>query len=292
MSAAEGMLTQLGIGASDPVDARFDFQRESLACREEFLDGNGLRGTLEHDISRVRRNMRRIGGQLVLQPNAAELALLLPWILGANASGTTYALADTQQTRVVTVDRITKVYTYTGCVVNRATFRASQGEPLQLMLDLIGIDETEGDAGTFPTLTINTAAGGPFIFPDLALSIASNTYNARDFELTIDNRLDANRFFNSLTIISAPKTDRMITTRLTLPHGDAAAVYNTGPGGVATVATFTNGTVSIAFSLAKVTYPRESPTIPGRSEIFLPLNGTAYHTGSTNSLIVTLDSTV
>jgi hypothetical protein len=291
MAAAQGMLSQLGISASDPVDARFDFQRESLKCIEEFLDGNGLRGTLEHDISRVRRGTRRIAGQIVMQPNAAELALLLPWILGANASGTTYALANTQQTRYVTVDRVTKVYTYSSVAVNRATFRAGQGEPLQVILDLVGIDETEGNSGTFPSLSINTAAGGPFILPDLALSIGGSTYNCRDFELTVDNRLDANRFFNSLTVVSTPKMDRSITMRTMLPHGDAAAAYNTGPGGVAVVGTFTNGTVSIAFSLVKVTFPRESPSVEGRSEIFVPLNGIAYHSGSTDSLVVTLDST-
>jgi hypothetical protein len=290
MAASQGMLAKLGIDSADPVTKAFDFKRESLKCMEEFLDGNGLRGTLEHDISRVRKNIRRIGGQIMFEPNAVELSLLLPWILGTAGSGTTYALSDVLLTRNVVIDRIAKVYTYDNVAVNRATFRASQGEALQLSLDLVGKDEAEGNSGTFPSLTIDTATG-PFILPDLALTIAGTTYNCRDWELTIDNRLDSNRFFNSLTTVSTPKTDRQITLRITLPHGDAAAVYNTGPDGVAVVATFTNGTVSIVFSLVKVTFPRESASVEGRSEIFLPLTGTAYHSGSTNSLIVTLDST-
>jgi hypothetical protein len=283
-------MSQLGISASSPVDARFDFQSERLACAEDFLDGNGLRGTRERDISRVRRNVRRIGGQLALQPNAAELALLLPWALGADASGTTYALADTLPERYVSVDRVAKVFLYSGCKVDRATFRAGQGEALQLALDLVGQDETVGNAGTFPSLSIDVATG-PFIFTDLALTIGGTTYNAKEFELTIDNKLDKQRFFNSATLVSVVPTDREISLRTSLPYGDATTAYNSGPGGVAVVATFTNGTVSVAFSLVKVTFPRRSPHVPGRSEIMVPMEGTAYHSGSTNSLVVTLDST-
>lgn len=290
MAASQGMLTQLGIDTNATVTARFDYQNENLVCNEDFLDGNGLRGTREHDISRVRRNIRRIGGQISLQPNAAELALLLPWVLGAAASGTTYALDDALTDRYVVIDRIIKVFSYSGCKIDRATFRASQGEPLQLILDVVGQDESVGNAGTFPSLSINTATG-PFIFTDLTLVIGGVTYNAKDFELTIDNRLDRDRFFNSATLVSVMPTDRQITLRTNLPQGDAIAAYNSGPDGVAVTATFTNAGVSCLFSLVKVTFPRRSPNVPGRSEIMLPMEGVAYHSGSTNSLIVTLDST-
>ena len=290
MSAVQGMLTQLGIDTNSTVAARFDYQSEHLSCNEDFLDGNGLRGTREHDISRVRRNLRRIGGQIAMQPNAAELALLLPWILGANASNTTYALAETLTDRYVVIDRITKVFSYSGVKVDRATFRASQGEPLQLILDLVGQDETVTNSGTFPSLSIDTASG-PFIFTDLVLTIGGSTYNAKDFELVVDNKLDKERFFNSPTLVTVVPTDRQISMRTSLPYGDASAAYNSGPGGVAVDAAFTNGTVSCDFSLVKVTFPRRSPSVPGRSEVMLPMEGVAYHSSNTNSLIVTLDST-
>lgn len=302
MSAAQGVFTQLAIGDTLALTSRFDFQRGSIGKRQTLLNGNGLRGTLEEDISRIRTSFYRVNGNITFQPNASELALLLPWILGANASGTTYALADTLQTRYVQTDQVVKVFAHAGCAVNRARFYATQGGPLSVDLDIVGQTEgnivtttyTEGapgNAGTFPALTINTATG-PFIFTDLALTVGGVTYNAQDFEVVVDNGLDADRFFNSLTLLTQVKTNRQITFRSSLPYGDASAVYGSGAAGVAVNGTFTNGTVSILFGMAAVAFPANAPTIEGRTEIMLPIEGNAYHTGSTNSLIVTLDSTV
>src|SRR5215510_8813269 len=112
MAAAQGVFTQLAIGSSLALTNRFDFQRGSIGKRQVLLNGNGLRGTLEEDISRIRTNFYRVNGSITFQPNAAELALLLPWILGTNASGTTYALADTTQTRYVQTDQVIKVFAH------------------------------------------------------------------------------------------------------------------------------------------------------------------------------------
>lgn len=294
MAAAQGVLTQLGIDTTVTVAAitkRFDFMRESLARRGSLLNGNGLRGTREMDISRVRDSLYRVGGTISLEPNAVELALLMPWILGGTPSGTTYGLGEALTDRYVVIDRVAKVFSYAGCKVDRATFRASQGEPLTLDLDIVGQTQSKANAGTFPAINIDTAGGGPFIFTDLSLSLAGTTYNAKDFELVIDNMLDKDRFFNSPTLTSVATTGRRIALRNTLPYGDAEALLGAGAAGVAAVATFTNGTVSVAFTLPAVAYPHDDPTTPGRSEIMLAIEGDAYHTGSTDSLTVTLDST-
>src|SRR5262245_44784836 len=111
MAAASGFATQLAIDDTNPANAgRFDFMSESLALDEEMLDTSGLRGTRSHMVERVRQGVRRCRGSIRMQPNAGEWALLFPWILGADASGTTYALADTVPARYVQVDRVTKVF--------------------------------------------------------------------------------------------------------------------------------------------------------------------------------------
>jgi hypothetical protein len=291
----------LAIGSSLALTSRFDFQRGSIGKRQQLLNGNGLRGTLEEDISRIRTNFYRVNGSISFQPNAAELALLLPWILGTAAAGNVYALADVVLTRYVQTDQIVKVFAHAGCAVNRARFHASQGGPLSVDLDIVGQTEgsitttvyTEGApgaAGSFPSLTIDTATG-PFIFTDLALTVGGVTYNAKEFEVTVDNGIDTERFFNSATLVSTVKTNRQIPFRTSLPYGDASAVYGSGASGVAVNATFTNGAVSCLFGMAAVAFPADAPTVPGREEIMLSVEGNAYHTGSTNSLIVTLDST-
>jgi hypothetical protein len=288
---AYGQLSQLGIDSANPVTARFDYLQESLAVAEEFVDTNGLRGTLEHDGARVRAGIRRVGGQIQLQPTAVELALLLPWIFGTAGVDNVYALADTVPSRYVTIDRIAKVFTYDHVFVDKAVFSASKGSALRLTLDLVGVDEAIGNAGTFPSLSLDTTTG-PFMFTDGALQIASTTYTPEEWELSVENHIDRDRFFNALVLSTAVNAmDRTITTRFRLPYGDSVATYNTGAGGVAVDMTFTNGGCSLDFSMVKVTFPRRSPTVPGRQEIMLPHEGRAWRSGSTKPLVTTLDST-
>ena len=188
MSAAQGSQAKFGVGTTSTVDQAYDFKSESITCAKISTIRMGLSEAGRH-LRAVRTNIRHIGGPVTLEPNSIELANLLPWILGANASGTTFALSDTLPSRYVSIDRITKVFTYSGCVVNRATFSASEGGPLVVNLDLVGVDETVNNAGTFPSLTISTAVG-PYMLSDLACTVGGTTYNFREFSITIDNMLE------------------------------------------------------------------------------------------------------
>lgn len=290
MSASQGSAAKMGIGTTATVDQAYDFKSESLACNEDFYDPDGIIGSREHLSERVRRNVRSIAGSITLEPNSIELANLLPWILGAAASGTTFALAETLPSRYVSFDRVAKVFVYDGCVVNRATFSASEGGPLSLTLDVIGVDETVNNAGTFPSLTISTAAG-PYMMSDLVLSVGGTGYNFREFSLTIDNMLEV-RYTNSLTANSITPRNRQTSVTLRTPYGDSTALYGLALAGVAVVATFTNSTLSTVFTMPAVQFPKQSPTVSGKNEIYLPMTGIARKSGSTASLTVTNDSTV
>ena len=289
MTAARGMLTQLGIDSASPVTKRFDFVSEDIIADEVFIDGNGLRGTLEHNSDRVRQGPRRIHGPLRLQPNAVEWALLLPWILGTAGSGSptvTFALNDSLLTRFVAIDRNdgAGLFTYDTVAVNRAIIRGAEGGILSLDLDLVGKDETK--TGSFPALSIDTA-NGPYVFTDLALQLgATSAITAKSFELTIDNHIDTERFFNSLTLSVPVKHDRTTTFSTSLPYGDYNTLYNTGVAGVAATAVFTYAGATLTFTIGNVKLPRRSPSTPGRAEIMLPLSGLCYKIGATPSLSV------
>jgi hypothetical protein len=289
MAPVYGYQTQLGIDTANPVTQRFDFDSESLVCDEEFKDTNGLRGTRARSHERVRAGLRHMHGTIRFQPTTNELALLLPWILAGTPTGSapvTYPLADLLTTRFVTIDRGAKVFTYNGCVVNRATFRGVQGEPLEVELDVLGIDETVAASGTFPVLNLDIATP-PMMFYDLALVVNSVTYNCHDFTLEVDNVVDPNRFFNNQTATALIAMDRHIHVTHSLPYGDASAAYNLGVAGVAATATFTNGAHVLTFTLANVKYPRKSPHVGGREEVMLPLIGTAYKVGTSTLELVT-----
>jgi hypothetical protein len=237
-----------------------------------------------------------------MNPNAAELALLLPWILGADASGTTYALGEWLQSFTTTIkkDNSTdgKVFTYNGCRVARAVFSAEQGGPLTLQMDIEARDETVNNAGTFPSLTLNVATG-PFIFSDSAgaITVAGSPYPFKRFSVTVDNMLDTERFTNSQTRTAIPTRGRIVTVELDGPYGNNSATYPTAATlatGVAVAATFTNTihAVSIAFSCPKVHFPRRTAGWNGRDEVMLPLVGEARANAAANDeLVVTLDST-
>lgn len=291
MTATYGFQGQLGIDASNPVTLRMDFDSETIALNEEFKDINGLRGTRARAVERLRAGNRHVAGQIRMQPTALELSNLLQWIFGGAPSGSgtvTYPLADALVSRYVTVDRGSKVFTYNNVVVNRATIRGTQGEPLDLTLDVVGFDETLGNSGSFPVLTLDTTTA-PFMFTDLALSINSVTVNCPSVEIVIDNAVDTNRFFNTQIATALIATDRHITLNTQLPYGDQSALYATGVGGVAVTATFTGaGTQVLVLTLVKVAFPRKSPTVPGRQEVMLPLQGIAYKSGSTLELVTTL----
>lgn len=287
------MLSRLAIDGSSISSSspRFDFQACTITLLETFPDTNGLRGSLSHDVSRFPTGIRRVSGQLRMEPNAAEMGLILPWIMGTAATGSgpaTYALSDVVLPRNLQLDKVAKVFTYNSVGVDHCSFSATQGEPLSVSMDLVGTDETVGASFT-STAAIDTATT-PWMFQQCALTVNGTTVNARSLEISISNMIDTGRFFNSPTLVSLVKRDRSITFRTELPYGDYFALYNvgTGPAGIACIATFTNGASVLTMTMANVVIPRTAPTVAGRTEIMLPLTGVCASAGSTKELTISV----
>jgi hypothetical protein len=284
-------------GSSVTVDQGFVFVSESIAKRGVIIERVGLRGSRSHQADDTRVGPYTVGGQLVLEPTPEDLAAWLPRILGADPSGTTYSLAETLPSFTLSVDRVAKVFTYAGCKVNRAVFQGAQGGLLRLTLDIVAQSESVAAAGTFPSLTLGVTQ--PYIFSDLALTLASAAREVKQFDLTIDNGLITDRFMNSLVIVSAPEGDRTISLRTM--HAWAAAntdLYAQALAGAAGSLQLTNalgGTpptgYQTTFSFATLQVPARSPVVPGRQEFFLNLDMVARKVGSTAELTVTHDST-
>lgn len=285
MAAAVGTLGQMGIGTANPTTYMLDFMSESLRRVDESVDGNGVRGTRSRHATRVRAGLQRIAGPVRWQPNAADLHQLLPWILCGTTtvvSGTKkwYHLGETAATRYVQIDRHAKVFTYSTVGVDTCKFSADQGALLNAEAGLVACTETVGNAGTFPALAVDITTN-PFILSDLVMTVGGTTVTAKRFEVELNNNIDKDRFFNSNTMTAVVALDRVVTFRTQLPYGDFTALYNTGAGtGVAVLATFTNGSVSLIFNMGSVIFPPMSPLVPGREEVMLDLEGKAYRTGA------------
>jgi hypothetical protein len=300
-SGVYGWATRLAVAAADPAIAgeRLNFDEANVVLVEDIFDGNGMRGTRSSSKENTRPGLRHVSGPIRLKPTPVEWAVLLPWIYGGTPSGTSYPLADALGEKYVMIGRDDgtsgKVYVYNGCKVDKATIRSTRGGAVTLDLEVVGKDETvsnAGTAGSFPALTFDATAG-PFMFFDAsgAITVASTPREVESFELVIDNHLDRERFENNITLSQVNPMDRTITCSMSLPYGAAEAVYNSGSAGVATVATFTNASVSLALTMAALVFGRRSPTWQGKNEVMQSIQGRAYMSSTTKELTTVLDST-
>lgn len=287
--SSQGTLAQLAMDAELPFDASSEAYEfvppETLKKTGTHLETEGIRGTRSHDSRRVVEGTIEVAGSITLHPTPAMLDRLLPRILGAAENDDVFDLAETLPEFQVMFDRVAKVYTYTGCKIDKATFKGSSGTLIELTLDIIGKAEIEGDAGTFPALTM--PADAPYVFHQGALTLQSAARSFFDFELTIDNALAA-RFANSQTATDIAAQDRIVTFKCTTPFTAAeAGLYNQAVAGAAASMVFTNGSQSTTFDFAALQFPPQTPTVPGKSEIPLILEGTARRTAAAAELTVT-----
>lgn len=243
-----------------------EFVSETLSAKKTLVYNDGIRGTRARGRERVRVGGITCNGTITMTPSKAELDLLLPWILGADATGAgtsgdpyVYALAETLQEFQVMVFRVSSVATHTaevfvyeGCRVARATFSASSGGPLTLSLDIEAETEVFFENGSigngygtaYPTQSTAIMSSGSsipssvvdnnsmFMFSDSSgasgnFEVGGAVRNAYDWTLTIDNMLDAGRQLNQLVRTSIPTMDRLVTLNMTLPFtSDEDDLYN------------------------------------------------------------------
>lgn len=284
-----GAQSHLGIDTTTPVTKGYEMVSESVAKRGSILDGSGLRGSYSHRSERTREGNKAVGGTIVMEPSPEELALLLPWILGAVASGTTFALGDTPLTRYVVIDKIAKVFTYSGAAVARAVFSGSEGSLMTLSLDILALDEAVANSGTFPSVTYQNTA--PFQFADCALTILSTTRQVKTWSVTVDNGLIP-IYNNSVIPTSIKRQDRHIMFSCQNPFTSAEVdLYNQALAGGAASLVLTNAGYSLEFDFAALQFPQNTPVVPGRVEIPTNLDGESRMASTTEALVVILDST-
>ncbi len=278
-------------GAFDASSEPYEFVAETLRKRQTMLDTAGIRGTRSRHAARTRLGTYEVAGNITLHPDPASLDLLLPRILGAAEAADVFALAETLPHFGVMIDRVAKVFTYSGCKVNRAWFRSRAGGLLELELEIFGKTETVGNVGTFPALTLGTSAAyAPYVHSDAVLTLVGSTRVMTGVEIEIDNHL-ARRFSNSVSATDVSPQDRTITLRATTPYTSSEAdLYGQSPAGVTAGVVYTNGNMSTAFTFGVAQFPDTSPVVNARGEITLPLAGVARMTGSTKELAVTHDS--
>ena len=283
-----GWQGQLGMGTIVTITEAYEFKSESLASERTVIKTAGMRGTRAQVFERVRQGTLAPGGSIVLEPTHAELINLLPRILGGAVIAKTVLLADTLPNFWVMVDRGAKVYTYNSCVCDKGIFRGSEGQFLELQMDVEGLTETIGAAGSFTGgLTID--ANPPWTFFDGVLTLNSVALPIFDFELTVDNMLKKDRFVNGQTRAFLMPMDRVVTLKITTPYSVAGSAFYDGVGAsISGTLVFTNGAVTLTFTLEDTWFPaKKSPVLTRKDdEIKMTLEGQVFSTAGGSELTV------
>lgn len=292
------MTTSLGVLAKAVAgdeggnfDKFFEFRSESIRMEQTFLSTEGIRGTRSPNADRARFGVKPIGGQLVMEPNPLELDIWLKWIMGNAKDGNDFRFADRLPEFKLKIDRGAKVFAYRFCKVSRATFRASNGGPLQLAVDILAQTEEVANAGTFDAG--DPPVGAPYALFDCVLNILAANREVQDFELIIDNKLKADRFNNSQTRTDIPETGREVLVNLTVPYDSTQAdLYAQAEAGAAAGAAFTNGGVVLTFTMPNIKFPSRSPVVAGMDPVLLEMRGRTFRPNgdADRELVISNDS--
>lgn len=292
---SQGFQSKFGMDTANPTTKGYEFTSESLVNEQQIVDASGLRGTASMRSERTRLGNQAIGGTVNFEPSPEDLGGttgLLAWIFSGTPTGSgpiTYPLADTVATRFVQIDKIGKVFLYTGVAVSRATFSGTEGSVMSISLELLALSETIANAGSFPSVTYNNTP--PFMFTDCILTILTTARSVKNWSLTVDNML-VPLYYNSVTPTQIKRQGRRVTFSCQTPFTSAEVdLYNQALLGGAATLDLPFANYELVFNFATLQFPRHTPAVPGRSEIPLMLNGEARMVSTTESLITTLDST-
>jgi hypothetical protein len=284
----------------------FPFFRESLQKRARIGHPDVIIGSREEVSERARFSPYFYGGWVVLALSPKTAATVFPWVLGADASGTTFALSETLQSMGVLADKVTGVHEFYNGYINRAIISAKQNGPdgppnwVTCALQLLFMDYKDpSSAESYPSLTLGiTGDYAPLIFEDsdnsgtsrLTLNAATREY--KSFSLDINNHIQP-RYVNALEPTALCPTRRTISLTTTHPYDSGTSnLYNQAVGGAAGSLVFVNGTVSITFTFACVQSDTLTPVINGKQEIDLQLTSSIRKLSTTGSLVCTIDDTV
>jgi hypothetical protein len=283
-----GFQCKMGIGTTSTVDLPLIFETEDVKRTQKYENDAGITGTVQEYNEHARVVMEEFAGPITLPCTPDNLRYLLPPVLGAAASGTSFPLAETIPDRYLTIDRGAKVYTYFG-KFGKMVIKGQAGQIVKMTVDFMGYSYSVGDAGTFPSLSLPT--NPPYAMQDLTLTLESIARKASDFELTIDRAPEAVQR-NALGPDVIQATRLAVLLSCTNPwHLDNYDLMTT-TGAAGSVA-LTNGTVSCTFSIAKLLADQADPTAAAGKTGLLPakLNLQGKRTSSTAILVVTNDYT-
>ena len=286
---AQGFASRLSINGQQVEFIRI----RELTVRELVDNGQlAIRGVLDHSKERVTLGRLIVGFEFTANPSPAELDVYLPLWSFSQSPTDTFTIGNSYSTFTSVIDRVTKVHTYSSCVMGRTVLSGQRGsQPILLTQQVLGVNLTEGTDFGSPTALDTDIC---YAFHEGTWTYGGTSYAFDRFNWVLDPHLEV-QWNNSATATAICPTDRENTLSLSTPYtSDESALFTTplssATGAAATLAFSRSGqSTSIAFAnLQSIARP---PGIPNKGQIRLPLHYRAYKSGSTASVIVTHDAT-
>jgi len=289
---AVGVAAKMAFDTTLPFDTSsipMEFESCSVKKTGRIIATDGMRGTRQLIKERSRDDGYDVAGTIVMAATPLALDQWLPLILGAVEASDVFDLAETLQSGLLMVDFGSKVFTWAGVHVNKATFKAQQGKVLMMSLDIVAKTESVGNSGTFPALTMPVDL--PYVLSDAVVTEVGTAREVSEIEIVIDNQLDTARAQNSLTRTSFPSAGVMITLNTSHPYSTSETdLYGQSVLGSAGSVVFTNAATNtkvLTFAFANLQAPDIGPDLGSKAEIRLPVQYVARRTTATSALIVT-----
>jgi len=287
----------------DGSSERYEFLSENLKLIEDFIYTNGISGTRSERVEQTRRKTRYVKGVITMNVSPTYLVNILPRAFGAAATGglsaQTFALAETVPAFGVLINRIAGVFECNNCYINRLLLSGDQVAPddekpnfITMSLEIFGMSETDiASAPALPSVSLPTTADYQYyVYDDMVATLVGATRELKNWKFMINNFLEP-RWVGSATPTAWSARHRKVTLECSNPFTPSdIALYNQLYTGYAGSLAFTNGNLATTFTFGALQVPRESPNVPGKVELDLPLTMSARMTGSTREVSVLNDS--
>lgn len=249
---------RLALGATSTPDKRLQFASVASRGAPAHVNYPGVRGYRGVPMANSFEGVKDVGLSIQAMPSPDELVYWLKYIFGA-ASGDAYTLTEALPTFFAMVDAGNTVYLHSAEKVNTAVFSSDANTPLTLALETLGLTRSEG--ATFPSLS-NMTVKRPYTHHECTLSIDSASYAPAQVQLSVNNNLDGNRFFNSQSRTAILEGERLVQLSVMLAFGSseyAAFKAMDLNAGVEGVLTYAYGAEELAFTMPALACP-EPPT--------------------------------
>jgi len=262
-TASMGYDVQFGVSAiaSDTVTKRLLPESLDIKKRPTHFHAEGFKGQLAHRSEDTAESTYTVSGSMTIVPRVDDLEILLLAIFGGTFAGNVLEPDVITDYFKAALDREVKVFNYTGMRVSQATFTSSAGQPLRMQLQLEGKDLTLGDADSFPDLSYSVLT--PIMHHQATMYFDGTARNFNNLNITVNNQLVMDRFFNTQSRTEIPQGDRTIQVSFDTPFTTSELdIYQLALAGVSSNILYTVGSYSLLFEFPLLQGPMEDPDTP------------------------------